>query len=427
MTFLAPGFLFASLGVAAAIVALHFIVTRQPRAGVLPTARFVPDLPATATARATRPSDLLLLLLRVLLVLSVGAALARPVLTSSRGADARVILVDISRSARTAAGIRDSALALYREGDAVIVFDSAAHVVSERVTDLLNSIAPSARRGSLSAALIAAVRQGSSLRETADSIELVIISPFAAEEMDEATDSIRSLWPGRARLIHVSIQPDTATRVVLPIRVRAAQGDPLHVTASLASRIAGGSGVIVRDASTAPDSSEASTAVRAVVEWPATARPPRASPRAARDTIGGVLAGDALVIAAFERRWKFDPDSIRGGRVAARWIDGEPAAVEWTPGRGCVRSVAVPVTVAGDLAIRDDFVRFVRSISGDCGGRKSDTPMTSAEVTSLSGKGGLASREAFQPRKDVGSPLAPWLFALALVAATGELFVRRRS
>src|SRR5688500_1292427 len=38
MTFLAPGFLYAAFAVAAVIVGLHFIVTRQPRAGILPTA-----------------------------------------------------------------------------------------------------------------------------------------------------------------------------------------------------------------------------------------------------------------------------------------------------------------------------------------------------------------------------------------------------
>ena len=99
MTLLAPGFFFASVAVAAAIVALHFIVTRQPRAAILPTARFVPDTRATTVARARRPSDLLLMLLRVLLVLAAGAGLARPVLTPSRGAEARVVLVDVSRSA----------------------------------------------------------------------------------------------------------------------------------------------------------------------------------------------------------------------------------------------------------------------------------------------------------------------------------------
>src|SRR5580765_2998389 len=120
MTFLAPGFLFASLGVAAAIVALHFIVTRQPRAAVLPTARFVPDTRATAIAPARRPSDLLLMFLRVLLVLAAGAGLAKPVLTPSRAAHARVLLVDVSRSARDSLAICDSVRAIYRSGDAVV-------------------------------------------------------------------------------------------------------------------------------------------------------------------------------------------------------------------------------------------------------------------------------------------------------------------
>ncbi len=79
MSFLAPGYFVASLAVAAAIVALHFIVTRQPRAGILPTARFVPDTRATTVARARRPSDLLVMLCRVLLVLAAGAGLAKPV------------------------------------------------------------------------------------------------------------------------------------------------------------------------------------------------------------------------------------------------------------------------------------------------------------------------------------------------------------
>src|SRR6476659_4070234 len=108
MSFLAPAFFYASLAVAAAVVALHFIVTRQPRAGILPTARFVPDLPATATARATRPSDIPLMLLRVLLVLAAGAGLAKPILKPSRGAEARVILADVSRSVRDTTAIRDS-------------------------------------------------------------------------------------------------------------------------------------------------------------------------------------------------------------------------------------------------------------------------------------------------------------------------------
>src|SRR5213592_994027 len=114
MSFLAPGFLFASLAVAAAIVALHFIITRQPRAGILPTARFVPDTPATTVAPAKRPSDVALMLLRMLIILAAGAGLAKPVLTPSRRAEARVLLIDVSRSARDSLATRDSVRAMYR-------------------------------------------------------------------------------------------------------------------------------------------------------------------------------------------------------------------------------------------------------------------------------------------------------------------------
>ena len=91
MTLLAPGFFWAAIAVSAGIVALHFIVTRQPRAVVLPTARFVPDSPATAAARDARPADLLLLFLRVLVVLAAGAALAKPILQPTKRPEARVI------------------------------------------------------------------------------------------------------------------------------------------------------------------------------------------------------------------------------------------------------------------------------------------------------------------------------------------------
>src|SRR5439155_12915772 len=121
----APGFLYASLAVAAAIVALHFIVTRQPHAAILPTARFVPDTPATTVASARRPSDLLPMLLRLLVVLAAGAGLAKPVLTPSRGAEARVILVDVSRSVSDPRAIRDTARALWRPQDAIVLFDSS--------------------------------------------------------------------------------------------------------------------------------------------------------------------------------------------------------------------------------------------------------------------------------------------------------------
>lgn len=425
MTFLAPGFFFAALAVAAAVVALHFIVTRQPRAGILPTARFVPDLPATATARATRPSDLLLMLLRVLLVLAVGAALARPVLKPSRGASARVILVDVSRASQGVQDLRDSVRSVYRDQDAVILFDSAARIVSTNLADSIANLTATTLKGNISGALIAAMRAASGMRDRADSLELVIVSPFAHDEIDAATDSIRKLWPGKARLIRVVSLADSIALSVVPLELRATPGDPLQVSVPLARRWSKAGALIVRDAPSTADLQMVSAEGRVLVEWPVADRPRGALPRAKMDTIGGVVADTALVIAPLERKWRFAGDSLRDSRIVARWIDGEPAVVEWTSGKGCIRSVAVPVIAAGDLVIREDFVRFVAAVTGACAGRTFE-PMNPVAIASLTGTGGMAPRGAFRPRTDVRSTMAPWLLGLAIALALAELIVRRR-
>ncbi len=59
--------------------------------------------------------------------------------------------------------------------------------------------------------------------------------------------------------------------------------------------------------------------------------------------------------------------------------------------------------------------------------KSSQIPAAPGDVAKLEGKGGLAPREAFQPLTDAHSPLAPWLFAVALAAAIAEFFVRRRA
>lgn len=420
MTFLAPGFFFASLAVAAGVVALHFIVTRQPRAGILPTARFIPDMPATATARATRPSDLLLMLLRVLIVLAVGAGLAKPVFRPSRGAEARVILADVSRSVRDSMAVRDSVRALYRDHDVLVLFDSSARLVAANAKDSIQVLRPTNARGNLSAAFIAAMRAGSALRDRADSIELVVVSPFAAEEFDAVTDSVRHLWNGRARLVSVAGASDTSV-AGSRLDIKGAASDPMQVTVAAARSNPRATGVIVRTGT-----ADSSARGRAIIEWPIIERPRGAIPRAVRDTIGGVVSGNALVVSAFERRWSYPADSLRNAEVIARWVDGEPAAIETQSVDGCLRSVAVPVSSVGDLAIRPDFIDFVSAVSGDCIRKTSVVPAGADRIAALTGNGGFASRESFKPRADVRSDLAPWLVALAIVASLAELIVRRR-
>jgi hypothetical protein len=428
MTFLAPGFLWAAALVAAGIVALHFIVTRQPRASILPTARFVPDSAATAIVRDPRPSDLLLMLLRVVIVLAAGAALAKPVIKPSRQADARVFMMDASRSVANVSEAADSVKKLYRAGDAIIVFDSAARSLGVSGSDSLASIRRVEARGNLSAALIASLREGSVVRDRADSLELVIVSPFAEEEHDAATDSIRKLWPGRARLVHVVARVDSAPVGAGVIELRSSSDDPLAVSVSLASKQQPRATIrIMRNASlSAEDMAWASGDGHVLATWPSDGRPLFSVGRTPVDQSGGILSGDTRLIAGFERRWKFTTDSLGAARVIARWADGEPAAVERGIGKGCIRSVAIPVMAVGDLVIRPEFIALVREIAAPCGESRSTTPLAST-IASLGGRGPLATNDAFAARRDIPSPLAPWLFGIALAAALAELVVRRMS
>lgn len=432
MTLLAPGYLLAALAIAAAIAGLHFIVVRQPRAGILPTARFIPDSQAKAVAAARRPSDIAVLLLRMLAIIAAGTALAKPVLTPTRRPTARVILADVSRSVRDTAALRDSVHPLYRDGDAVVLFDSAARMVVANTGDSLSALRPGATRGNLSAGLIAALRAGSTLRDRADSLELVIVSTFAREELDAATDSIRKLWPGRARLVAIGgASADTATMSGTP-QIEAAADDPLAVTVPISRPVVRGNALIARGPTIASASAAAVAAAgrareaQILVEWPAASRPPSAAPRARSDTVGGVIVGEQGVVAPFVREWSYPPDSLRGAEVIGRWYDGEPAVIEKPDGLSCVRSVAIPVTPVGDLVIRSDWVRLVAELSRPCAAVTSLVRADSRDVAALAASGELASRDAFEPVANTRSTLAPWLFALAIAAAIAELFVRPR-
>ena len=430
MTFLSPLFLWGAVAAAAGIIALHFLVTKQPRASVLPTARFVPDSPATATARDARPSDLLLLLLRVIVVLAAGAALAKPIMKPGRDALRRIFVLDVSRSVANVKAAADSVTALHRDGDLVVAFDSVTRVFGVGVRDSLSGTRATAARGNLSAALIASLRAASDLRDKADSIELVIVSPLLAEEHDAASDSIRTLWPGRTRIIRVAARVDTpsiAPDVSAGISGDVDGTDPLAIAVSLASKTRQPlSARIVRRATiSAEDSAWMTSGDRALVLWPLTERPLYAIGRVPPDLSGGVLSGEARVVSAFQRRWTFPADSVRGIRVIARRADGQPAAVERKIGAGCLRSVAIPVPIAGDLVIRPEFVELVAVISAPCGEKRSPDVLPASVVASLAGTGGLATGSAFAAREDVASRLAPWLFGIALAAAIGELLARR--
>lgn len=423
MTFLAPIFLYVAAGVAAGVIALHFIVTRQPTSSPLPTVRFVPTASVRVTTVAPIPEDLILLALRVLLVLLIGAAFARPVLVPAHRPVARVVLADVSRAVGQIEVVRDSARALLGQGDVLITFDSAARVVQRHAADSAGRLVRSERDGRLSPALIAALRTAATLRASADSIELVIVSPLRSNEVDGATAAIRALWPGRIRVVPVPGRPDSMA-ISARFALRAATDDPVTLAAA-------GDGVrpdaqvrIVRDAATPADSVWAATGYHTLVRWPAAGAPPGWVARARVDTVGAVSAGEAALVVPLERRWQLDT-AAHTARVVARWVDGEPAAAERTIGTGCIRDVAVSVPTRGDIMLRPSFARFLRALAAPCRASGAGPALDARDVDMLAGTGPLAPATEIRPPETIVTPLVPWLLAGAIALLVFEIAVRR--
>ena len=432
MTFLAPWALLVGALAAAGLVALHLVARQRPAAYSLPTARFVPDRRTLVSRVSQRPRDLLLLLLRLLLVLCAAAAFARPVLVPQRSARARVLLLDHS----AAVAQREEALRRAREivGDGVptriLAFDSTVVTLETGAAalDSLARISPAPARtvGSLSAALVAARRLAAESGARADSVELVLVSPATAGEVDASTDSIRALWPGRIRLVRIAAAGDSS--VVPPIEHEMADADVLGP--ALASRAVHAG---ERGASSASLTTQASrTRVRIV-----RAAPSAADSAFARgggvvvrwDSIGAravvpsaVAMGDDVIVAALARGALSSNDF-----VLARWADGTAAAVERPLGTGCLRDVAIGVPLAGDLPLRPAFQRIVNGLTDACVGTRvaGGPPLDSARVAALFGAPRVASGAALAAGNERPTPLAPWLFGAALACALAELLLRR--
>jgi hypothetical protein len=415
MTFLAPLFLLAAGVASLVVVGLHFLVTRPPPLVAFPTTRFIPRTTIIVTSLARRPQDLLLLLLRVMALMLIGAAFARPVLVPRHRDVARIILADRGWSLASIGELRDSLARVYQPGDRLILVDSTAREVVEPAAESLATIERVSAPASLSAGLVAARRIASMLRLESDSIDLVLVSPLARESWDGATRALRAGWPGRIRLVPVEGRSDSLTKAEIALRAR--PDDPLRSALALLGPVVTQNERIrlARDSATAADSAWAAGG-GALIVWPAALGAPR-------DSSSAVIGNGGAVVFPFERATEL---VVRAGsRVLARWMDGEPAATEWAVGAGCVRAVRIPVTPRGDFVLRPDFLRMVRELTGVCGGQGAVAPLDSAERAFLAGGPALTSREQLGAPEAPESPLVPWLFALAILLILLEPWLRR--
>ncbi|HSE51968.1 MAG TPA: BatA domain-containing protein [Gemmatimonadales bacterium] len=441
MSFLLPGFLLAAGAIAAGAVLLHFIVTREPDQLELPTARFAPERTIQARARRFEPRDLLLLLVRVALLLAVGAALAGPVISPPRREVVRIVMLDRSRAVASPGEAADSARALLRDGDPLILFDSSATLLERNISDSLAGLAGTTVAGRISTALITALRTASRIRDRADSIELVLVSPLAGEEVDAATDSIRGRWPAGIRLVAVASR---AAPPASPATLESESGDPLGMALPpLARNGSPGTVRVLRRLASSVDSSWANQPGRVLVVWPPNFEVPPGWAAGTPDTAGAVIAGDVVVVAPFVRQviarprsGRGDPGGIASGPsgprndlVLARWVDGEPAALETPLGQGCIRTVTINVPTAGDLVLDPRFGRLVSVLTQPCGGARDWSPLEPDRRARLAGpeRGLRTAAAAIAPAERMATPWSRWLLVAALLLVGLEAAARRRA
>lgn len=470
-TLAAPSFLLGAALAAGVVVALHLLAWRRPVPRPLPTARFVPASSARAVSRAVQLRDVALMLVRVAALLLAGLAMARPTFSAARSGVARVLVLDASRRVASAREVADSARAAasgavasgdVASGAATVVrvrVDSTARVLPDSA---LGDIAPV--RGTLGAGMIVASREARRLARTHERVEIVVISPFAAESWDASMEAVRERWEGPVRAVRVAAVNDSAADA------RASDGagapgtlrDPIDAALALAlyGPVVARRGVhIVRDALTDADSIVARNG-GVVIAWPRTTVPESAFATRAltlgdRTTIGrfaptSAFAGSpdaALDDSAARRAGASSPRPTTngarsgGGRssrsgmlpignILARWDDGTPAAVESALGAGCIRTVAVALSADGDAALSTSLRAALRELAAPCGGG-SVAVVDSARLANWAKPredtlaGDRTAPLAIAPDVEQGRDTQRWLLLAVALLLAAEWWMRR--
>jgi hypothetical protein len=248
-----------------------------------------------------------------------------------------------------------------------------------------------------------------------------VVSPLAVEELDDATLKIRAEWPGRVRVVPLRA---SSTNVRAPrVESNAAQNDIVVAGLSLAGVLRPSGDVrVVRGHATAADSAWARDSGNVLLRWPASDSAADWQARATIDAIGGVTSSSGTLIGRFPRVWTLN------GHAIARWVDGEPAAVEHSIGRGCVRDVGIVFDPASDITLRAPFRQFVARLLEPCGGVRRTARADPGFIAALMGGPGFprfAPATALRDRTTESSSWTPWLLGLGALLLLIELVVRR--
>jgi hypothetical protein len=457
-----PGFLVAGAGLAAAVAGLHLLARRPPARQALPTARFLSEDARTLLRLQPRPTDLVLMLLRMVLVGSLGAAFAGTVWTPERGGRGHVVLLDAGAGAEAS---WEAAIALAAEAvrgadagdgatDPIVVaygLDSGPRVVD---VGSLSGLQPGSTRATAEdglRALRAAVVNDT--RWSTVRAEWVLTPTWGS--WNAGVGLMRpALWPGSLPLRAVPPGPATARgQATAPDATGPPGGPPPAPTArvegadvgSLEAALSALGIALATDGSGPPQPGD-------WLFWagPSDAEVPMLAARARAGEV--VLISGGLGQSVADVPWI--PDGSRAGQragvvvagnprfgegvvglggspasgaaVVAVFADATPAAAAWARGEGCVVYLAAAL---GDDALHGSpgYPELVRRLVAGCTvGESPAEPLDPGALASLQRDDLPAVVDVAGLALDEGVPLSRLWILLATLALAAEIALTRR-
>ena len=485
IAFASPWFLLAGALAALVPLVLHLIRRRPPSRAPLPTQRFLTEDPRTAV-RVSRPTDLLLLALRMLLLVLAGAAFARPTWFPAPEGTSEIVLLDRGAAMQGEAWARAVAEARRRlmgpedvaRGELVLFDTAATRIPRRQVTpalfDSLASARPSSAAISYAAALRAIPPAARELRG-ADSVRVTLLSRLRWGGWGEGMAPLReAAWPGAIETPDLgpaatsadSASSDSASSDSTAANDTTASGDDARRATVIAP---GERGVFVRaalgatgwavrsmagaDALPADDArlyvvlAPTSPALAAAIEERARGGATVVIPRSGvTDALRDVLpwvdfapedrpGGELFFSPSLQVDGASDGSSGEpkpGAATLAAWEDGRAAASSVRLGEGCVVFLATDLE-GGELPFQASYPRLVDRLAHGCDAPNAavsaDQPLDAGARAVLRGDGPAAVAASAIAPSGGGFAFGRWIMAAALVVALVETFFayRRRT
>jgi hypothetical protein len=417
-----------ALVAALTITALHFLSVRQPRVLLLPTARFVPERDARAVARQARPSDLPLLLLRVIALLAAGAALAGARCGAPGTRRSSIVVLDAAQRADSAALLRAARVVPTGDGE-----------LAEPATVLwVNGVADDP-----GVAIAGAIRESARQAQANPSLAELSLTVALPERVRSRRgwDAWRGEWPAGIRVVRAGPPVLSGAPAPYPpafgsVRIAGTAGAGRQdvVAAAFASRGAFPRGGLAADTAdvvvyrTTPAGPARATVT---VVWPASGVPAGWRVAPPMDSVGAVAAVGLAVVGPWVRT-ALPPTLSDSVRAIAWWSDGVAAAVERARGASCVREAAIVVAEGSDLLLSPAADGLLRALRAPCGGISVPAPREPSESAGTAVPTAYAPASRFRDSVTETNTTRPvWLatalLAIALVALLAEYVVRRES